>query len=303
MIDASVIILTKNGDKYLSEVLRAVSLQQKRRFETIVIDSGSNDKTLKIVSRYKVRLVTIKAGSFNHGETRNLGAQLARGRYVVFLTQDATPANCLWLDSLLAPFDKDSLIVGCYGRHIPRKGCNPLLKRQITRIWQTGSKKPMINTKLENSHFSNTSSALLRQVVLAFPFPKTDFAEDVQWELEVLKAGYKTCYTPLSTVYHSHDYSLMEQVRQNYDHSKAMKKIKIKNKQYLIFLKMFMVWFGDFSFLLKDRDVSTFSKPFWFIYSPLWHGAINIGSILGSLESIPGTFNNLLSHQTRLKNQ
>jgi rhamnosyltransferase len=36
-----------------------------------------------------VKIVKIKAEEFGHGKTRNLGAKLAKGKYVIYITQDA----------------------------------------------------------------------------------------------------------------------------------------------------------------------------------------------------------------------
>jgi hypothetical protein len=48
-------------------------------------------------------VITIDRAVLDHGGTRNLGAKQARGEILVFLTQDATPADDLWLENLVAP--------------------------------------------------------------------------------------------------------------------------------------------------------------------------------------------------------
>ena len=46
-IDISIVIPVKNGQRYLDEVLRAIFSQEiNMQFFVIIIDSGSEDKTL-----------------------------------------------------------------------------------------------------------------------------------------------------------------------------------------------------------------------------------------------------------------
>ena len=103
---ATVVIPTFNGQRYLEEVLSSL-FQQKTDFpyEVVIIDSGSTDASLDIINSFPVILHQIPNSEFNHGETRNLGAQLAKGQFVAYLTHDATPAN----DLGRAPSGRDRL--------------------------------------------------------------------------------------------------------------------------------------------------------------------------------------------------
>ena len=119
--DATVVILTYNGEQHLEEILNAVHAQRYGgTFETLVIDSGSTDSTLDIIAKNPwVRLHQIPNSEFGHGKTRNLGAHLAKGRYVVYLTHDATPASDRWLHEITAPFDISERIVAVMGSQVP----------------------------------------------------------------------------------------------------------------------------------------------------------------------------------------
>ena len=70
---ATVVIPTYNGELYLRRILTALREQKiDGEFEVMVIDSGSTDATLDIVSDYpEVRLHEIKNSEFGHGKTRN----------------------------------------------------------------------------------------------------------------------------------------------------------------------------------------------------------------------------------------
>jgi rhamnosyltransferase len=100
-IDASIILLTLNAGEKFRKVLKAVFNQTYNNFEVIIIDSSSIDNTLEYAKRYLIKIFKIPRSDFGHGKTRNLGAKLARGRYLVYLTQDVIPANNNWLANLL----------------------------------------------------------------------------------------------------------------------------------------------------------------------------------------------------------
>src|ERR1700722_20889805 len=102
MIETSILIPTKNAGQEFEQCLRRVYSQTGvGPFEVIVIDSGSADATLEIAGRYPVRIEHIASKDFHHARTRNLLAGLAKGEFLVFLSQDALPTNDTWLISLL----------------------------------------------------------------------------------------------------------------------------------------------------------------------------------------------------------
>lgn len=131
-IDISIVILTKNEEKYIGSTLDMIFSQDiDKKYEVIVIDSGSRDSTLEIAKRYPVKIVEISAQEFGHGRTRNLGARIAGGEIVVFLNADATPMNEDWLKNLTVNFKNDKEIVGAYSYTYPRFDCSPLDTRSI----------------------------------------------------------------------------------------------------------------------------------------------------------------------------
>ena len=102
MVEVSIIILTKNARNQFRDVLKAIFSQNtKYKFEVIVVDSGSTDETLKIAKEFDTKLFQIPPEEFGHGKTRNYGAKLAKGKFLIYLTQDAIPSETNWLDQLL----------------------------------------------------------------------------------------------------------------------------------------------------------------------------------------------------------
>ena len=223
----SIIILTKNAGSTLKAVLDGVFSQNYGSFETIIIDSGSTDDTLKIAKKYPLKIFRIKPSEFGHGKTRNLGVKLAKGKYVVFLTHDSIPNNKEWLAEILNPFS-DKKVAAVYGRQLPKEEENTLdklfslvLYGQKEIEWTVGSYTPGDNI------FSDANSAIQKELLLENPY-KNDIivSEDYEWANRIMYKGYKVVYQPKAEVIHSHTYSLFSLFKRNFDIGVSYKYIK-----------------------------------------------------------------------------
>ncbi|MBP7509020.1 MAG: glycosyltransferase, partial [Bacteroidetes bacterium] len=98
----SIIIPTLNGKDYLKNLLPSIRAQSIKS-EATVVDSSSTDDSSEIASQHGVRVLEISRNGFNHGHTRNLGAQHVKKDILVFLTQDALPTDDYCLENLIKP--------------------------------------------------------------------------------------------------------------------------------------------------------------------------------------------------------
>lgn len=89
----SIIIPVYNGARFLVEALDSCLAQTYSRFEMIVVDDGSTDKTWKILKRYRKRfpkIVRIYHLPENQGEspTANFAIGKSRGTYIARMDSD-----------------------------------------------------------------------------------------------------------------------------------------------------------------------------------------------------------------------
>lgn len=88
----SIVVPCYNLAHYLPEALESVRSQTDPDWECIVVDDGSTDETAAVVSRYAEQdeRISYKRQDPNQGlsATRNAGAALARGHYILFLDAD-----------------------------------------------------------------------------------------------------------------------------------------------------------------------------------------------------------------------
>jgi len=93
----SVIIPTFNRDWCLRDAIDSVLAQTFIDFELIVVDDGSTDRTLEILSEYGDRLRRIHQINRGVSAARNCGIGVSTGRLIAFLDSDD-----LWLPEKLA---------------------------------------------------------------------------------------------------------------------------------------------------------------------------------------------------------
>jgi rhamnosyltransferase len=215
----SIVMVTRNGAATLPEVLDAVEAQDVAfPFEIIAVDSGSTDGSRELLEGRAGTLITIGASDFNHGTTRNLGIERARGALVVLLVQDATPEGRDWLATLTAPFESDPQLAGTFCRQIPRPAASPLTRHYLTRWFANGVQPRRVSfagsrdmsslaplEQLDRCTFDNVCSCIRRSVWQRHRFASTPIAEDLEWAKTVLQQGFALAYIPQAIVVHSHD--------------------------------------------------------------------------------------------------
>ncbi len=236
---ASIIIPVKNGGKLFERVLDAVLAQDVPwPFEVLVIDSGSRDGSCGYARSRNVHVLEIDPGDFGHGRTRNLGASLTTGEFIVFLTHDALPTDTRWLRNLIDACDPDPSTAGAFGRHIAYPGASSVTRRELAAHFAGFGEKTTVFRMEDPARyareegyrqflhfFSNNNSCLRRSVWKRYPFPEVDFAEDQIWAKTVIEAGYGKAYAPNACVYHSHDFGVLETARRSFDESRALHRI------------------------------------------------------------------------------
>lgn len=88
----SVIITVLDEEKYIRKCLLSLKEQTFKDFEIIVINDGSTDKTLKIINNLAIKqfdnLTILSQKHQGTAISRNLGAQKAKGKILVFVDAD-----------------------------------------------------------------------------------------------------------------------------------------------------------------------------------------------------------------------
>jgi len=152
----SVIVLTKDSATTIEKCLDSVLSQSIPPDEVIVVDGGSKDDTLKILSRFPVRIYREDSSSIGHA--RNLGVQKAKGKIVFFIDSDCYSEKD-WIKSMLPHFDRTE-VAGVAGRIVPWSPEGMLANYQAAFMNTPKDKAPVRRVPMCNT-------ALRREAILS----------------------------------------------------------------------------------------------------------------------------------------
>ncbi len=224
----SVIIPTYQAGPPLKELLHRLRKQTFPPDEIIVVDSSSDDGTPGLAAAEGASVFSVQKSEFDHGGTRNYAAGLARGDILVFMTQDAMPADEHLLERLTEPLLRDERISSVYARQLARPDAKTLerLARSYNYPPESSVKDKSDLAKLGVKTFfcSNVCAAVRRDIyneVGRFPEPVI-FNEDMILAAKCILSGYKIAYAAEAKVIHSHSYTLVQQFKRFFDNGVSM---------------------------------------------------------------------------------
>jgi GT2 family glycosyltransferase len=236
----SVVMPLRNAGGDLPEILsRLLSQHVSTLLEIIAVDSSSEDDTVALLTENDATVLQIDPADFDHGLTRNLAAQHAKGDIVVLLNQRTRIANDDWLAPLIAALDEDPRVAGACSRIGPRPDAGLLTRRDgelelsgnndraIKRIDDWDAYRAMtVDERRLLLNFHTVAAAVRADVLARIPFRSVrTIGEDLLWAREVLESGLALVHEPASLAYHSHDYSLRDWFERNVDDGVANRDI------------------------------------------------------------------------------
>ncbi|WP_249019033.1 glycosyltransferase family 2 protein [Conexibacter sp. S30A1] len=219
----SIVIPVKDGGDDLARCLAAIDAQIiDEPVEIIAVDSGSSDDSVETALRHGATVLRIPPEEFTHGGSRNLGAEHAHGRILVFISQDALPMGTGWLSALVAPLRDDENVAGVYGRQLAHPEAAAAEVYFLNFMYGPNGRRQrarsVAQVSMDTTLFSNVNSAIRRELWQRFPFSSDIvMSEDQEWSRRVLLAGYDLIYEPHAPVRHSHSYTLLAAFRRFFD--------------------------------------------------------------------------------------
>jgi glycosyltransferase involved in cell wall biosynthesis len=223
----SIIIPVRNAERTIRPCVVSILKLQYPRFELIVIDDGSSDKTLSILKEFSSdeRLKVLSGQHGGPSRARNLGIQQSRGEYIAFTDGDCVvPEN--WLQELVDAMGGDGNIAGVGGAQLSPDDDTSFGKSIYTFMKAVGfltgymKAKPGTNTIVETDH-NPSCNALYKKEVLdeVGGFSEGLWpGEDVDLDYRITKSGYRLLMAPQAVVYHYRPSTLSRFMKMMYNY-------------------------------------------------------------------------------------
>lgn len=193
-------------------------------------------------------LTHIPKEAFDHGGTRMQAALESQADVMVFMTQDAVPADARLLERLLQPFgsmeqwkavpecgmrragetssapgDSPYEVAVAYARQLPRKDCSVTERCVRQYNYPNGerakTKEDLGELGIKTFFCSDVCAAYRRDIFMAlggFESPEI-FNEDMIFAAKAIEGGYAVWYAAGARVVHSHNYTAGQQFKRNFD--------------------------------------------------------------------------------------
>ena len=202
----SILIPTKNNEKVIESCMKSlINLDYpKERYEIIIVDGHSTDKTVEIAKKYGAKVFCEEGGS--RASACNVGIKYAHGDYVAF-----TDADCIvdrgWLKNSLKYFN-DEEIAGVGGPNIVPDDVVPfgnaidfVISQSIFSAGATYAKKFEAPSEVAGIGGCNSIYRIkvLKQV---FPIDEIITAEDALLNYRIRMLGFKFIDAPDVFVWH-----------------------------------------------------------------------------------------------------
>lgn len=218
-----VLIPTYKPDQKCVQLVRRLLKQSVavHRIYLIDTDTGIFPEELYGISD-RVLIHRILPEVFDHGGTRNLGAELSDAEILVYMTQDAVPADEYLIERLVEGFEEER-VGAVYARQLPAEDCQ-LIERYTrgfnypkTSRLKSAEDLPVLGIK---TYFcSNVCAAYRRDVYAQMGgfVKKTIFNEDMILAGKMIQNGWSIYYAADAKVIHSHNYNCRQQFHRNFD--------------------------------------------------------------------------------------
>ena len=274
-IRVSVVIPVRNGEATIRRCLEAIYSQTlAAQMECILLDSASEDNTVKIAMEFPVKVYPVSISDFNHGLTRNFGVEHTSGEFVYFTVQDARLSSTDALERMVTHFSDKEVMGVCGKQAVPfEKDKNPVQ-------WHRPVSEPDVKRyhfpdpsvfialpakrRLELSRWDNVNAMYRRSALQQLPFVQTDFAEDLFWAKSALEKGWALINDPGISTWHYHhrnfSYAFREIFIVHYSVYRAFKVLP-DYPPVLARLKVIL------AILWREPSLGLRAKGYWFFHS------------------------------------
>ena len=215
----SIIVPVYNRPNVVVELLQSLCQQTVKDFEVLIIEDGSIKTCKDVCDKYANILLLHYHAKENSGpgQSRNYGAERAKGEYVIILDSDVVLPNT-YIEAIDKSLTTDIIAFG--GPDAAHPSFTPIQKAisySMTSFFTTGGIRGG-KAKLDKFYPRSFNMGIRRDVYLQLGgFTKMRFGEDIDFSYRIVEAGYRPQLFPEAWVWHKRRTDFRKFFRQVYN--------------------------------------------------------------------------------------
>ncbi len=224
-----VILFTYKPEKQVMSLIDALEKQSYPVHRIIIMNTEEKYFEglfygTRFLEKYKnIEVHHVSEKEFDHGATRNRGTAYSNADIFICMTQDAVPADEYLVERLVDALENTKGAAAAYARQLPVSECREI--ERFTRSFnypeesRIKAKEDLEELGIKTYFCSNVCAAYNRNIfdMMGGFVKRAIFNEDMIFAGRAVQAGYKIIYAAEAKVFHSHNYSCMQQFRRNFD--------------------------------------------------------------------------------------
>ena len=216
----SIIVPVFNRPDEVDELLESLSNQTQKDFEVIIVEDGSVKPCKDVCDKYADILALHYYNKENSGpgQSRNYGAERAKGEYLLILDSDVVlPAGYIEAVSKSLEASPAEAFGGPDAAHPSFTPVQKAISYSMTSFFTTGGIRGG-KAKLDKFYPRSFNMGIRRDVYLALGgFTKMRFGEDIDFSYRIVEAGYRPQLFPNAWVWHKRRTDFRKFFRQVYN--------------------------------------------------------------------------------------
>jgi glycosyltransferase involved in cell wall biosynthesis len=229
-LNVSVVIRTRDKERYFDSLLESLASQTVKASELVVVDNFSSEEKKRSLKsdlsetvrsgfwkgKVGAKLIALSDDEFSHAYSTNVGVAASENQLVCITNAHSLPSSRRWLQEGTKHFE-DRNVAGVSGFFIPHQEGTAI--RGFDKAVYQFTQRAILR-----QDWCSTINCIIRKSLWrVYPFdenlpkiiPETKKygLEDYDWSKEMLARGFRIVVDPMFSVFHSHGRVLSETAR------------------------------------------------------------------------------------------
>lgn len=201
----SIIIPVFNRPEETEELLESLTRQTNKDFEVIIVEDGSSISSKEVCNRYvgKLDLKYLEKQNSGPGQSRNYGAEKAKGKWIIVLDSDVVlPTGYIQAVADELKQQPTDAFGGPDAAHESFTDVQKAISYSMTSFCTTGGIRGG-KKKLDKFYPRSFNMGIRRNIYLQLGgFSNMRFGEDIDFSIRIFKAGFSCRLFPEAWVWH-----------------------------------------------------------------------------------------------------